>query len=370
MTSETKVRELLAHAGVVLNGPNPWDPQVHDARLYDRVLGGGTLAAGEAYMDGWWDADDLATLFAKLSSANLYASLRYDVRSVLYFLKAAFLNLQSRARAYTVAEAHYDIGNELYTKMLGPTMVYTCAYWKGASSLDDAQRNKLDLVCKKIGLKKGDTVLDIGCGFGAFARYAVEHYGAHVTGITVSKEQYAFAVEHTRGLSVDIRLEEYRDTVGVFDHIVSIGMFEAVGVKNYSVYMQKAFDLLKPGGTFLLHTIGGNLSVQAGDPWIEKYIFPNGMLPSVSQIARSIEGLFVLEDLHNFGADYDTTLVAWHSNFEQHWDELTHSYDERFQRMWRYYLLQCAGTFRARQNQLWQIVLSRGGVPGGYVAVR
>ncbi|EKD33554.1 MAG: hypothetical protein ACD_76C00004G0005 [uncultured bacterium] len=254
--------------------------------------------------------------------------------------------------------------------MLDNSMTYTCGYWKDASTLDDAQEAKLDLVCKKIGLKHGDSVLDIGCGWGSFAKFAAEKYKAKVLGVTVSKEQIKLGQGLCRGLPVELRLQDYRKISGSFDHIVSLGMFEHVGYKNYRIFFEVVRRCLKDNGLFLLHTIGGNRSVHSTDPWIGKYIFPNSMLPSASQIASATEGLFVMEDWHNFGSDYDKTLMAWHSNFEKNWGSLMAHYDERFHRMWQYYLLSCAGSFRARQNQLWQIVYSKNGIINGYNSVR
>lgn len=249
-------------------------------------------------------------------------------------------------------------------------MVYTCGYWKNAKDLDEAQEAKLDLVCRKIGLASGQRVLDIGCGWGSFAKFAAENYGAQVVGITVSKEQVRLAQERCAGWPVEIRLQDYRAMRETFDRVISLGMFEHVGYKNYRTYFEVARRCLKEDGLFLLHTIGGNVSAKSTDPWIDKYIFPNSMIPSAAQIAKAAEGLFVMEDWHNFGADYDKTLLAWYQNVESHWLELSTRYDERFHRMWRYYLLSCAGSFRVRVNQLWQIVYSKQGVQGGYTAIR
>ncbi|MBU6310605.1 cyclopropane fatty acyl phospholipid synthase [Patescibacteria group bacterium] len=361
---------IVAPLGITFNGPNPWDPHVHDQRVYERILGGWSLAAGESYMDGWWDVDDLPGLFERLTRHRFQARISYDMRSMFSLGRALIGNMQARARAFQVAHEHYDLGNDLYEAMLGPSMVYTCAYWADAETLTDAQYAKLDLVARKVGLKPGDSVLDIGCGFGSFAKLAAEKYGATVRGTSVSSAQCDYARTHTAGLPVEIVLEDYRDTTGSYDHIVSIGMFEAVGAKNFRTYMQKAHDLLKPGGLFVLHTIGQNTSTQVGDPWIDRYIFPNGVLPSVAQIGRALEGLFVLEDWHSFGPYYDRTLTAWWQNFDAAWAQLAPRYGERFYRMWRYYLLGCAGTFRARENQLWQVVLSKGGTREPYRAVR
>jgi cyclopropane-fatty-acyl-phospholipid synthase len=254
--------------------------------------------------------------------------------------------------------------------MLDTRMVYSCGYWREARTLEAAQEAKLDLICRKLGLKEGDRLLDIGCGWGGLAKFAAERYGATVVGLTVSKEQAALARERCKGLPIEIRVQDYRTLSERFDHIASVGMFEHVGVKNYRTYFEVARRCLKEEGLFLLHTIGGNRSVRSVEPWIGKYIFPGGMLPSVAQIGAGIERLFVMEDWHNFGSYYDTTLLAWWHNFDAAWPALRAKYGERFYRMWKYYLLICAGTFRARHSELWQIVLSPHGVPGGYISVR
>jgi len=191
-----------------------------------------------------------------------------------------------------------------------------------------------------------------------------------VTGITISREQLALARERYSTLPVDLRLCDYREFEGKFDHVVSLGMMEHVGVKNYRTYMEKIHQCLKPGALALIQVIGSPESLRATDPWLDRYIFPNSMLPSPKQIGRAIDGLFHVEDWHSFGQDYDRTLMAWHGNFEAAWEKLCCKYDERFYRMWRYYLLLCAGIFRARKAQLWQIVLAKGGVQGGYQTVR
>ncbi len=371
---EQKTRELLALGGITLNGPEPYDLQVFDERMFARVFSSGSMGLGESYMDGWWDAEKLDELFARALKARIDTHLKRDPTTILYFLKARFINWQSKKRAFQVGEEHYDIGNDLFEKMLDKRMVYTCGYWSSpttpAKDLDDAQEQKLDLICKKIGLKAGDTVLDIGCGWGSFLKFAAEKYGAKGVGITISKEQAELAREHCKGLPIEIRIEDYRDTQGQFDHLVSIGMFEHVGVKNYREYMKMAARCLKDDGLFLLHTIGTNESVSGVDPWIHKYIFPNGMLPGPRHIAQAIEKIFVMEDWHCFGTDYDKTTMEWLRRFEEAWPTLKNKYSESFRRMWRFYLCGAAANFRVRHNQLWQIVLSKKGVKGGYKSVR
>ena len=368
-TFRRKTEELLDLADVAINGNRSWDIQVHDDRLFQRVLAGGSLAFGESYMDGWWDCDRLDQLFERILGTGLDRKVRSRTW-LLQALMARLLNLQKPSRAFTIGERHYDLGNDLYQAMLDELLVYSCGYWEDGCTLDQAQRNKLDLACRKLGLEPGMRLLDIGCGWGGTARYAAANYQAEVVGVTVSREQARFAREQCSGLPVDIRLQDYREVDETFDRVVSIGMFEHVGCKNYRTFMRKVRSCLPDDGLFLLHTIGGNRSCTSCDPWISTYIFPNSMLPSARQITSAAEGLFVLEDWHSFGPHYDTTLMHWFENFEAGWDGLKHTYDQRFYRMWKYYLLSCAGSFRARSNQLWQVVLSPKGLPGGFEKAR
>ncbi len=367
---KNQIQSLLEKADVQINGSRPWDIKVYDERLYARVLRHGSLGLGEAYMDRWWDSEKLDEFFTRVLAACLDHKVAHSAGLVARAVLARVINPQTPSRSFKVGEHHYDIGNDLYQTMLDKRLTYTCGYWKNANDLDEAQEAKLDLICRKIGLKPGDRVLDIGCGWGSFLKFAAERYGAQGIGITVSKNQVALGQNLCQGLPIEIRLQDYREVSEKFDHVVSLGMFEHVGYKNYRAFMQVATRCLKDGGLFLLHTIGGNRSVRATDDWIGTYIFPNSMLPSVAQIATAIEGIFVMEDWHNFGAYYDETLMAWHKNFTTGWPALKEKYDERFYRMWTYYLLSCAGSFRARRNQLWQIVLGKIGVPGGYTGTR
>ncbi len=363
---KAQIEQLIEGSGIEINGTRPWDVRVKDERFYGRVLSEGTMGLGESYMDGWWECDAIDQFIDKVLEHRIKDKLKPSFGLFKNVVASYLQNRQNKTRARKVGEEHYDLGNDLYEAMLDKRMVYTCGYWKDATNLDEAQEAKLDLVCRKIGLKKGDRILDIGCGWGSFAKFAAEKYGAKVVGVTISKEQVELAKERCKGLEVEIRLQDYRDVNEQFDHIISLGMFEHVGYKNYREYFEVANRCLKDGGLFLLHTIGGLKSVTTTDPWIEKYIFPNSMLPSVAQIGKAIEGLFVMEDWHNFSADYDTTLMEWYKNTEAHWPELSKKYDERFHRMWSFYLLICAAGFRARYNQLWQVVLSKNGVRGGY----
>jgi cyclopropane-fatty-acyl-phospholipid synthase len=360
-----KIEFLLALADVKIEGDRPWDIHVYNDRFYTRVLAEGSLGLGEAYVDGWWNCERLDEFFCKI----LTAELESRVRSWTLFrdsLKARLLNLQTPSRAYRSGQFHYDIGNDLYQNMLDGRLIYTAGYWRDASSLDEAQENKLELIGRKLHLQPGMRVLDIGCGWGGTAKFLAERYNVEVVGITVAREQARLGKELCMGLPVEIRLEDYRSLHETFDRILSLGMFEHVGYKNYSTFMRIVRKCLKDDGIFVLRTIGGNQPVTTTDPWIARYIFPNGMLPSPSQIGTAIEGIFVLEGWENFGPDYDKTLMHWFKTFHENWERISDKYGERFYRIWKYYLLACAGAFRARKNQLWEIILSPQGVPNGY----
>jgi cyclopropane-fatty-acyl-phospholipid synthase len=361
--AEKVIRELLETADVHVNGSNPWDLQVHDPRFYERVLRHVHLGLGESYMDGWWDCAAIDQFVHRAMLASLDKQIAGDWRMAFNIFKAKSFNMQSRARAYQVGEKHYDLGNDLYCAMLDSRLNYTCAYWKNAKTLDEAQEAKLDLVCRKIGLQPGMKVLELGCGWGSFAKYAAEKHGAEVLGVTVSKEQVALGMEMCKGLPVELRLQDYREVQGQYDAVISIGIMEHVGYRNYRTYMEVANRTLKPGGIAFVHTIGSNRDVYSADGFSDTYIFPNGMLPSISQLSKAMEDLLVVEDLHNIGPNYDPTLMAWEANFEKAWPSLKSKYGERFYRMWRFYLLSSAGAFRSRAQQLWQMVLTRPGTP-------
>jgi cyclopropane-fatty-acyl-phospholipid synthase len=361
--AEKVITELLKIADVEVNGSNPWDIQIHDDRFYSRVLREVALGLGESYMDGWWDCQAIDQMIDRMLRAKLDRKIKGNWKILLQVLRSKLFNLQSVRRAFQIGEHHYDLGNDLYRAMLDSRLNYTCAYWKDANNLEEAQEAKLDLVCRKIGLQPGMTVLELGCGWGSFAKYAAEEYGAEVLGVTVSERQVELGRELCHGLPVELRLQDYREVQGQFDRVISIGVMEHVGYKNYRTYMEVVDQTLKPGGIGFFHTIGSNTSEIRTNAWTEKYIFPNGMLPSIAQLARAMEGLFIVEDWHNIGPYYDPTLLAWHANFEDAWPDLSDRYSERFYRMWRYYLLSSAGGFRSRLNQLWQVVFTRPGDP-------
>jgi len=366
------LRDLAGEAGVRFNGNDPWDIQVHDRQVYARILTKGSLGFGESYMDGLWDSAALDELFHRLLNFDTEKKLGSLARLRLLgeVLRHRLMNPQSKQRAFQVGEQHYDIGNDVFEAMLDPTMSYSCAFWQDADTLEQAQLHKLDLICRKLELRPGEKLLEIGCGWGGLARHAAQHYGVKVLGITVSREQQSLARERCAGLPVDIELMDYRDLKGRFDKLVSVGMFEHVGPKNYPAYFDAACRLMQDDGLFLLHTIGIHKTSGATDAWIDKYIFPNGKLPSAAEIAAVLDDRFLIEDWHNFGQDYDRTLMAWWDRFDAAWPGLEKRYGPRFYRMWKYYLLCCAGFFRSRQGQLWQLVLSKRGRKQVYRSVR
>ncbi len=366
--SESIVRELFGHAGIEINGTNVGDIQVKDSRFYERLLRDASVGFGESYMEEWWETDALDVTINKICHGNLKQKIMGSWRMRALTVKALMLNLQAKARSGASVQAHYDIGNDLYTRMLDERMVYTCGYYKDPkATLQEAQNAKLDLVARKVGLKPGMRVLDLGCGWGGMASWAAEKYGCSVVGVTLSKDQVALGNEkwgpNGKKLDVELRLCDYRDVKGKFDRVVSIGMMEHVGPKNYRDMMRVIDRCLVDDGVALVHTIANNKSLRHGTPFIEKYIFPNAVAPSIAQMGRALEGLFVLEDLHNIGPDYDPTLMAWWANFDRTYSEISHRYDRRFYLMWKFYLLAAAGAARARDAQLYQIVITKTGQP-------
>ena len=370
MAARDRFVSLLGEAGIEVGGSRPWDMLVQDERLYGRVFAGGSLAMGESYMDGWWDAPALDEFFTRVHRARLDRRIR-TLPMLVQALVSRITNPQSRRRSRRVAEQHYDLSNPLYEAMLGPTMQYTCAYYGPAGealSVDEAQRRKLELIARKLHLEPGMTVLELGGGFGELARYLAAEHGCRVVSYNISREQVAFGRARCEGLPVEFRLQDYRDAAADtvrYDRVVSVGLMEHVGPANYRGFFELVASRLAPGGLCLVHTIGGIVTKRGTDAWIAKYIFPGGVIPSERQLTEAKEGLLLLEDWHNFGPDYDRTLMAWQANFLAAWPELREQcgLDERFHRMWRYYLNSCAGAFRARTLNLWQMVLSRGDVP-------
>jgi cyclopropane-fatty-acyl-phospholipid synthase len=368
--AKQRISDLLSIAGIRINGNDPWDIQVHNDHFYSRLLTGGSLALGESYMENWWDSEQPDEFFSRLLSSNLENIIRKSPKLLAEIALTKITNYQTKARAIGNVHRHYDLGNDLFIQMLDRRMVYTCAYWKDATTLEEAQVNKMELVCRKLHLEPGMRLLDIGCGWGSFALYAAEKYGVTATGISISDDQIQLGRKLCAGFPVEIINMDYRELNQKFDRIVCFGMFEHVGYKNHRAYMEAVNRCLEDDGLFLLHTVGNPMTRTYPDPWLGKYIFPNYTIPSITQLGKATEGMFFMEDLQNIGLHYDKTLMAWHHNFTTHWDVIKANYDETFYRMWTYYLMACAGGFRAKRNFLWQIVFSKRIRKGEYVSIR
>lgn len=360
MLMKKTVEAILESAGIEINGSQPHDIQVHRPRMFRRIAAFGLLGLGESYMDGDWDCQHLDEFCARVVRVKPQQR-PMNFLMLPAWIRANMVNLQSRSRAIQVCRHHYDLGNDLFEKMLDSNMVYSCGYWRKAVTLDEAQIAKMDLICRKLQLKTGMRILDMGCGWGSLLKYAAEHYGVQCVGYSLSVEQTTMAKKLCAGLPIEFELKDYREVRGQFDRIVSVGMLEAVGPRNYRTFMETVAQNLKPDGIALVHTVGGNRSHVTPEPWFSKYIFPNGILPSVRQIGHAVEDLLTVEDWHNFGPDYDLTLMAWNENFQRNWGILSKSYPARFKRMWEFYLLSMAGGFRARFLHLWQIILTHPG---------
>lgn len=350
--------EILYKADIELDGPRSSDLHVHDDRFYTQVLRDRELGLGETYQAGWWSAEKLDEFLIKVVTAGLADRIKNSPQLLALALRARLVNRQTVRRAARNASSHYDIGNDLYERMLGKRMLYSCGYWKGVTDLDSAQEAKLELICSKLQLEPGMKLLDIGCGWGGLAQYAAERYDVRVTGISPAAEQVKVARERCRGFDVEIKQTDFREVRGTFDRIVSVGMLEHVGPKNFKAFFDVNAELLAEDGMILHHTIGSNVSKNHTDPWFDRYIFPGGVIPSMEQLARGARQKWAIEDVHNFGPYYDRTLMAWHDKIEPLWHEVP-QYDERFRRTWRYYLLGSAAAFRVRNLQLWQIVMRR-----------
>lgn len=370
------IEALLNEVGIVINGNNPWDIKVNDRRFFNKVLYQQSIGAGESYMQGWWDCDQLDQLFFRILNNQQGDKFYSRWKFALMRLKNSFINQQTPQKSEKVAKIHYDLSNKLFELMLGKSMAYTCGYWKDARTLDEAQFAKYELVCKKLYLQPKDKVLEIGCGWGGLAKYMAEKYGCEVVALDIGNRPSSYAKQHCKDLPVTVYQCDYRDTNIYnpkqinFDKIVSVGVLEHVGYKNYATLMNLCHSFIKKNGIFLLHSIGRDTSTNFCDPWVNKYIFPNGMLPSLRQLGTAFENKFVVEDLHNFGANYDNTLMAWYKNLSENWSQLKPDHDEIFHRMMNYYLLSCAGAFRARNMQLWQFVLTPEGILNGYSSIR
>ncbi len=367
------IEKKLRTVGIEIDGKNPWDIKINDQRFYARVFSQGSLGLGEAYMMGWWDAERPDLFIEKVLRGGHYAN-SYSWPSKLLNIKGKVFNRQTRSRSKEVAEQHYNLDTKFFETFLDPYNQYTCAYFSETDELNEAQEKKLDLICRKLQLKEGDTVLDIGCGWGGFAKYAAEKYGCKVVGITISEEQAKSARAFTQNLergAVDIRVQDYRDLKGgKFDKISAVGVMEHIGHKNYRQFMETAQRMLKDDGLFFVDTLGQDFSGTAGNPWSDKYIFPNGMAPSLQQITGASAGLLVLEDMQNLGIDYYKTLRKWDENFQRNWPAVQDRYPAETYRMYRYYFNSFAGALKAQRIHDWHVVFSKGKTGATYKSAR
>ena len=378
---KNKFITIANQIGVEINGPNAWDIQIHNESLYSRLFRDGSLGAGESYMDGWWDCNDLVELSFRVAKNNLL--LESGLPLFVHTTRSFLLNLQNKIRARIVGECHYDLPIPLWEKMLGASMIYTNGIWQDTDDLDTAGFAKYDLVCRKLELKKGDTLLELGCGWGAFLKYAATHYGCRCTGVTISKEQAKYASELCQSLPVKIHHCDYRDRDVYnpddikYDAITTLGMTEHVGRKNYRQCMQIIYEQLRDCRLFLLES-SGNSKESAPDMFIQKYIFPYLDMPTVGSIDKYTRDFFVLEDMQTVSVDYAKTIIAWSNNFKKYWSDFDLSENtfgglskNQFYRMWVYYLDCCAGVLKARtETQAWQFLFSKGHLTNGYRSVR
>ncbi len=364
------VTRLFNHAGIDIGGNAPWDIRVNNPRFYRRVLQG-SVGLGESYTDGDWDTPQLDSMIQRLLRTGAPSTAVAGAGRILQNLRSRIANMQTRRGSRAMAEQHYDLDHRLYTHFLGPHNQYTCCFFDGTDELRVAEECKLEMLCEKLELGPGDRVLDVGCGWGGFVRYAASTRGCTAVGISLSAEQIAYARKYAAGFDVEIVRCDYRDLpdrfpAASFDKILVCGMLEHVGYKNYRRLMKIIHELLSENGLFLLHTIGNKDVTTIVDPWIEKYIFRNSMIPAMSQIADAVRGLFVIQAWENYGYYYSKTLRAWYENFNRNWPrimeiETRQRFDERFRRMWNYYLLSCKAAFDVEELHLWQIVTSKYG---------
>lgn len=348
--------------------------QVHDPRFYRRLALEGSLGAGESYMEGWWDCPRIDLLAERVLRSGVVGGWGGRLRPMLGGLLRRVANPQRGTWGEKVATLHYNNDPSFFEMLLGPSLQYSCAYWRDVDDLDQAQQQKMQLIGQKLELGPDDRVLDIGCGWGGLANTLSSTFGCRVVGITNSSSQAAYATQRFGGERCRFVCADYRQfdpqAHGGFTKVVSVGMFEHVGMHNYRKFFALCRRALDPGGVMLLHSFGRTIGKNF-DAFTDRYIFPNSYLPTIEDIGRTKGESLVMEDWHNFGADYDRTLMAWLERFEEWQASGACDMPERVARMWRYYLATYAACFRVRSRiQLWQIVLSPGGVPGGYRSLR
>jgi cyclopropane-fatty-acyl-phospholipid synthase len=349
---------VLSRAGITVNGCHAWDIQVHDEQFFDCLYRSASEGLGDSYVQGFWDSDDLTETLGRFIAIGGRSALKGPIAHNMQTTES------EQKKSLEVVDSHYESKNGLYSNMLDPYMQYSCALWDDDThNLQEAQIKKMRLIGQKLELQPGDHVLDIGCGWGGLPKFLSETFGCRVTGINLAEHHIDYANQRMAHNKVKVIKQDYRDLTEKYDKIYCIGVSEHFGLNNYKQFMQIVHDQLNPGGIFLLHTIGENVTRPKADTWITKNIFPNGYIPSLSLISQCAEGLFITEDVHNFNTSYEKTLLAWDANFQRNWNlirKLHPELDTRdFYRMWRYYLNFCAGGFRKRCTQLYQIVFTR-----------
>jgi cyclopropane-fatty-acyl-phospholipid synthase len=374
MKTEAIIREKVTGAGVVITQSasefaNAKDPAilVRDDRFYARVARAANLGFAESYMDGWTDLKRIDEMYFRFLSADLHEEISLPLPHRLSILLARTVNLQTPERAKRDTNAHYDLGNEMFSLILGEVPLYTCGYWnREGMSLEEANRAAFDLTCRKLELRPGMQMLDIGCGWGALLRHAAKNFGINGLGVNISAPQLDFCRATCEGLPVeflleDCRLLDRRKFGGHFDAVSAVAMINHIGPKNYRQLYGTMHAVLKEGGLFLLQGIANRKEMYANDPFLNKYIFPRGVCPNLAQLLGPAEHFFTLEDFHNFTSYYPNTLTTWNANLQHNWNEIAKlGFDERFRRMWELYFLSAAGTCRAREVIIFQAVFSKG----------
>jgi cyclopropane-fatty-acyl-phospholipid synthase len=360
--SQRVIESILEPQDIHINGNRPWDMVVRDERVFRDIVTRGSLGLGNAYTQGWWDSPALDEWMYRVSQSPALRSARtltHIIPNALATASEFLYNTQSLPRSQHVLKKHYELNLPLFANMLDPLMQYSCAHFGNTKTLPEAQVEKLDLIARKLEISERDTLLDIGSGWGGLAKYFSENKGCSVTGINISQKQIQFSEKFAPSQKVSFQNRDYRQIEGIFDKVVSVGMFEHVGPQNYRAFMKSAHKALRPGGLLLIQSITKSTSDKICDPWIKRNIFPNSHIPSLAQVSAAAEDLFVLESVQNIGEHYDKTLMCWHKNFTKNWEKISPSFDSAFQRKWTYYLLTCAGVFRARELGCCQVLFRK-----------
>ncbi len=354
------VERALRRADVRIDGDRPHDIRVLDPRFYGDVLRRGSLGFGECYVRRWWDADDVEELAFRLIRSGVY-SLSSAVPGLPRDLRDMFANQQTRRLATRVADEHYSMGNDVFFAFLGGVRNYSCGIFDGDADLDAAQTRKLAKISSLLDLRPGERLLDVGGGWGELSRHAAAAHGCEVTHVNLSDEQIRHASALCTDLSVRVEKRDWRDVEGRFDKIAVIAMLTHVGPKNYRRFMQRMHDRLEPGGLMLIETVGTRHAAVRCEAWLDKYIFPGGVVPTRRQILGAADGLFDETRFESSGEHYVQTLRCWQENFERNWTDLSSRYDEERRRIFNYFFQSIGGAFRAGYVDHWHILLRRTG---------